>query len=77
LYAYDSVTEARQSIIQYVDWYNRIQPRSSLGKQTPDEVYAVVLQTVNWQRENQQRLHLKKLRCCSNEGGTSKQSAVA
>ena len=45
LYAYDSVTEARQSIMQYMDWYNRARPHSSLGKQTPDEAYAVMLPT--------------------------------
>lgn len=46
LYAYDSVTEARQSIMQYMDWYNRSRPHSSLGKRTPDEAYAVMLPTV-------------------------------
>jgi putative transposase len=30
LHAYDSVTEARQSIMQYLDWYNRARPHSSL-----------------------------------------------
>ena len=46
LHAYDSVTEARQSIMQYMDWYNRSRPHSSLGKKTPDEAYAVMLPTV-------------------------------
>jgi putative transposase len=45
LHAYDSVTEARQSIMQYVDWYNRARPHSSLDRQTPDEAYAVMLPT--------------------------------
>ena len=45
LHAYDSVTEARQSILQYVDWYNRARPHSSLDRQTPDEAYAVMLPT--------------------------------
>jgi putative transposase len=45
LYAYNSVTEARQSIMQYMDWYNRARPHSNLGKQTPDEAYAVMLPT--------------------------------
>ena len=44
-YAYDSVTEARQSIMPYRDWYNRARPHSSLGKHTPDEAYAVMLPT--------------------------------
>jgi putative transposase len=46
LHAYDSVTEARQSIMQYVDWYNRARPHSSLDRHTPDEAYAVMLPTV-------------------------------
>jgi putative transposase len=46
LYAYDSVTEARRSIMQYIGWYNRSRPHSSLGKKTPDEFYAVMLPTV-------------------------------
>ena len=45
LHAYDSVTEARQSILQYVDWYNRARPHSSLDRHTPDEAYAVMLPT--------------------------------
>jgi putative transposase len=46
LHAYDSVTEARRSIMQYMDWYNRARPHSSLGKNTPDEAYTVMLPTV-------------------------------
>ena len=46
LYAYDSVAEARTSITQYMGWYNQFRPHSSLGKKTPDEVYAVMLPTV-------------------------------
>lgn len=45
LHAYDSVTEARKSILQYMDWYNRSRPHSSLNKKTPDEAYAVMLPT--------------------------------
>ena len=45
LHAYDSVTEARQSIMQYLDWYNRARPHSSLDRHTPDEAYAVMLPT--------------------------------
>lgn len=45
LHAYDSVREARQSILQYMDWYNRARPHSSLDRQTPDEAYAVMLPT--------------------------------
>ena len=46
LHAYDSVTEARRSIMQYMDWYNRARPHSILGKKTPDEAYTVMLPTV-------------------------------
>ena len=46
LHAYDSVTQARASILQYMDWYNRSRPHSSLGRKTPDEAYAVMLPTV-------------------------------
>jgi putative transposase len=45
LHAYDSVTEARQSIMQYLGWYNQSRPHSSLDQQTPDEAYAVMLPT--------------------------------
>jgi len=46
LHAYDSVSDARQSIMQYFEWYNGSRPHSSLNKQTPDEAYAVMLTTV-------------------------------
>ena len=45
LYAYDSVNEARWSIMQYMDWYNQSRPHSSLDKHTPDEAYTVMLPT--------------------------------
>ena len=45
LYAYDSVTQARTSIRPYLGWYNQSRAHSSLGKQTPDEAYAVMLPT--------------------------------
>jgi putative transposase len=46
LHAYDTVTEARRSIIRYLAWYNRLRPHSSLEKRTPDEAYTVMLPTV-------------------------------
>ena len=46
LHAYDSVIEARNSIMQYLNWYIRSRPHSSLGKRTPDEAYTVMLPTV-------------------------------
>ena len=45
LHAYGSVSEARQSIMQYMEWYNRSRPHSRLDNQTPDEAYAVMLPT--------------------------------
>jgi putative transposase len=39
LHAYESVSEARQSIGRYIDFYNAIWPHSSLKAQTPDQVY--------------------------------------
>jgi len=46
LHAYDSVNEARKSIMQYLDWYNRSRLYSKLEKRTPGEAYAVMLPTV-------------------------------
>lgn len=46
LHAYDSVQEARRSIMRYVDWYNRFRPHSKIKKNTPGEAYAVMLPTV-------------------------------
>lgn len=43
LYAYETVREARRSIMQYFDWYNRSRPHSQLGKKTPDEFYNMSL----------------------------------
>jgi len=39
LRAYDSVGEARQSIGQYLDFYNGRRPHSSLDGKTPDQAY--------------------------------------
>jgi putative transposase len=36
LRAYDSVAEARRSICNYLAFYNRKRPHSSLGDRTPD-----------------------------------------
>ena len=52
LHAYDTVNDARQSIMQYFDWYNGSRPHSRLNKKTPDEAYAMMLPMVghdeNW-----------------------------
>ena len=39
LKAYDSVAEARASIGQYLEFYNRKRPHSSLNARTPDHAY--------------------------------------
>jgi putative transposase len=39
LHAYASVSEARQSISRYIDFYNTTRPHTSLKAQTPDQVY--------------------------------------
>jgi putative transposase len=40
LHSYDTVSDARRSIMEYMDWYNKERPHSRLGRKTPDEVYA-------------------------------------
>lgn len=37
LYAYDSVTAAKQGLERYIKKYNQIRPHSSLDRITPDE----------------------------------------
>jgi len=39
LKAYDTVAEARASLGQYLDFYNRQRPHTSLDRRTPDEAY--------------------------------------
>lgn len=39
LKAYASVAEARGSLGQYLDFYNRRRPHSRLGGRTPDQAY--------------------------------------
>jgi putative transposase len=46
LKAYDSVSEARADIAEYIDWYNTKRPHSSLDDQTPDQVYWQLLPTM-------------------------------
>jgi putative transposase len=41
LRAYRSVSEARRSLGRYLAFYNRRRPHSSLGGQTPDQVYFI------------------------------------
>ena len=46
LHAYDSVSQARQSIMDYIDWYNHKRPHSSLDRQTPHEAFTALLPAV-------------------------------
>jgi putative transposase len=39
LHAYPNVTEARNGIGRYIDFYNTMRPHSSLAGRTPDEAY--------------------------------------
>jgi len=39
LRAYDSVSEARERLGTYLDWYNRRRPHSGLDGRTPDQAY--------------------------------------
>ena len=39
LHAYESVADARQKILNFLDWYNTQRPHSSLDRMTPDEAY--------------------------------------
>jgi putative transposase len=39
LRAYDNVSEARQSIGRYLDFYNARRPHAALDRRTPDQVY--------------------------------------
>ena len=40
LHAYESVTDARDGLAQYFNFYNTQRPHSSLGKLTPDDAYS-------------------------------------
>ncbi|MBS4049967.1 MAG: integrase core domain-containing protein, partial [Methylomonas sp.] len=46
LHAYDSVAQARASILDYFEWYNRERPHSSLNRQTPHQAYYDLLPIV-------------------------------
>ena len=39
LHAYDSVGQARASILDYFEWYNHERPHSSLNRKTPHQAY--------------------------------------
>ena len=43
LKAYDSISEARQGLKAYFDFYNRLRRHQSLDRRTPDEVYWTTL----------------------------------
>jgi putative transposase len=46
LHAYESVSDARQRIGRFVEFYNTRRPHSSLGKKTPDEFYFASLPAI-------------------------------
>ena len=46
LHAYDSVSQARESIMDYIDWYNHRRPHSRLDRQTPHEAFTALLPAV-------------------------------
>jgi putative transposase len=46
LKAYDSVSHARRSIGDYLNWYNQNRPHSRLADQTPDEAYFATLPAI-------------------------------
>ena len=39
LHGYDTVSEVRQALARYFDFYNRRRPHSTLDGQTPDTAY--------------------------------------
>ncbi|TPQ27578.1 hypothetical protein C2U68_07655 [Methylomonas koyamae] len=39
LHVYDSVGQARASILDYFEWYNHERPHSSLERKTPHQAY--------------------------------------
>nr|WP_122984792.1 IS3 family transposase [Paraburkholderia hospita] len=46
LKAYDSVSHARRSIGNYLNWYNQNRPHSRLADKTPDEAYFATLRAI-------------------------------
>lgn len=42
LHAYDSVSQARESIMSYIDWYNHQRSHSSLNRQIPEAFTALL-----------------------------------
>ncbi|MDT4290543.1 integrase core domain-containing protein [Methylomonas sp. MO1] len=46
LHAYDSVGQARASILDYFEWYNHKRPHSSLNRKKPHQAYTDLLPPV-------------------------------
>jgi len=46
LHAYETVSQARQAIARYIDFYNAGRPHSSLDRMTPDEFYFASLPAI-------------------------------
>jgi hypothetical protein len=66
LRAYESVAQARASIVSYLHFYNSRRPHSSLDRQTPDQAYFNRLPQIAaaWTR---QAFHLSNRKICSNK----------
>lgn len=54
LHAYDSVGQARASILDYFEWYNHKRPHSSLNRKKPHQAYTDMLPQVKRQPKQQQ-----------------------
>jgi len=59
LHAYDTLSDARMSIMEYMDWFNQKRPHSRLGKKTPGESYVERMTLVRRQCEKP-KIPLKK-----------------
>ena len=46
LRAYDSVSDARAQLAEFIDFYNTARPHSSLDKKTPEEFYFASLPAI-------------------------------
>src|SRR5467141_4026904 len=68
LRAYDSVSDARNSIGRYLDFYNGRRPHSSLDGATPDQAYFKMLPPPRGSLTPAE-LHLSTRKICSNNRG--------
>ncbi|WP_371877379.1 integrase core domain-containing protein [Desulfomicrobium sp. ZS1] len=66
-HAYGTVSDARMSIMEYMDWYNQKRSHSRLGKKTHDEAYDERKPPVRMGVRETLRFHLRNGRTCSNK----------